>query len=127
MATRCAAPRRPPLPRGAAGTPRGLTPHRRRAQPKAPSYPSKAPSYPKAPSPGKGKGKFGKISLIVNDLMPHVRYRFSVKTKTLCSQHPLVFKVSHPSNSAIATTCYPYESHKCVSCSCKAHEHCEHC
>ena len=102
-----------------------LTP-RARATRHQPSYSPKSPSYPPS-KPGKGKGKFGKISLIVSDLMPHVRYRFSVKTKTVCSKHPLVFKVSHPSNSAIATTCYPYESHKCVSCSCKAGAHCEHC
>ena len=76
---------------------------------------------------GEKPSGYGKISVLVHDLMPGVKYRFSVKTKTVCSHHPLVFKVSHPSNFAIAKTCHPYESHGCIGCGCKLGDYCEHC
>ena len=56
---------------------------------------------------------YGKISLHVHDLKPGVKYRFTVKTKTVCKKHSYEYGathlISHPSNYALAKTCHPYD------------------
>jgi hypothetical protein len=74
------------------------------------------------------KHSYGKISLIIHDLKPGVKYRFTVKTKTVCKYHPYTHVISHPSNYALAKTClgHDYSCHP-IGCGCKYGHPCSHC